>query len=490
MDNPNSSHKKAAAKPTAKERANNKPQSRQDKSDEHIRVGTRIRISGGFGIVVKVVNKLGEHQALKLPKLTTGKKAIKQEIDILASAGKHQRLVEFQGVIKTEYGTGLMFELLLPRTLGALMDKRMRITEAEVRWFIPKIAEGIQYLNSKGLAHCDLKPGNILLASDMTPKLADLGLSERLGPGAKDVCGFRGTPGYVAPEVFKKGTPHTFKMDIFSLGVIVCMMLKGGRPNLTDRTKAYEERLAPLLDDKALSQPAVKLLERLLAFNPKKRMRVDDIENDTFFTSGFCPVKLSQEAFDQVPDFLLLGKHIHDDDNSESDKAHERPKFKKFRTQPPPAIGARDGGEAWKGSEVKNDGEFKEGNEVKNDSSANEDGQGKDKDAVENQLPVPKGRATGVKSILAEIPRAEQSVSKRSATGVESASAENKRADHAVTKKANTTETVEQQRQEYEERERADKEVIRAGYGDVDDECVDMALLVYSATPDGEKASP
>jgi serine/threonine protein kinase len=59
------------------------------------------------------------------------------------------------------------------------------LTEAEVRWFIPKIAEGIQYLNSKGLGHCDLKPANILLAADMTPKLADLGLSEKLGPGDK-----------------------------------------------------------------------------------------------------------------------------------------------------------------------------------------------------------------------------------------------------------------------------------------------------------------
>ncbi|KAK3818087.1 MAG: kinase-like domain-containing protein [Linnemannia gamsii] len=479
MDNPSRGHKKVA-KPLAHEHANSKLQTHQDqvKSTEQIKAVIKHPLftdqdtgdkytnqgflgMGGYGIVVKVVNNLGEYRAMKVPKPTTRASAIKQEIDMLILAGKHRRLVEFQGAANTEYGTSLMFELLLPKTLSSLMKTRVVLSEPEVRWFIPKIAEGINHLNSQGLGHCDLKPGNILLASDMTPKLADLGLSARLSPGAKKVWG---TPGYVAPEVF--GTSLTIQMDIFSLGIIVFMMLKGHNPKLTDETQAYETRLAPLLDDQALSQLAVKLLERLLAFDPKKRMKVDEIKDDPFFTSGVCPNELSQEAFNRVPNFPLLGKHIQDDDDDENDEddddaresceAHGRPKFKKFRAQPPPATGAKDEGEAWRDNEAKN------GSKVKDDSSANEDGQCKDEGAAENQMSVPKKNTTGVESLLADIQRTVQS----------------------SLKKANSAEIVKQQRQEYEERKRADKEAIRAGYGDVDDEFVDMAVLVYSATPD------
>ncbi|KAG0377357.1 hypothetical protein BGX24_006275 [Mortierella sp. AD032] len=456
MNNPSRGHKKVA-KPPAHEHANSKLQTHQDqeKSTEQIK--------GGYGIVVKVVNNLGEYRAMKVPKPTTGASAIKQEIDMLILAGKHKRLVEFQGTANTEYGTSLMFELLLPKTLSSMMKTRVALSEPEVRWFIPKIAEGIKHLNSKGLGHCDLKPGNILLASDMTPKLADLGLSARLGPGAKKVWG---TPGYAAPEVFKKGTSLTIQMDIFSLGIIVFMMLKGHNPKLTDETQAYEKRLAPLLDDQALSRNAVKLLEWLLAFDPKRRMKVGEIKDDPFFTSGVCPNELSQEAFNRVPNFPLLGKHIQDDDDDENDEedddasesceAHGRPNFKKFKAQPTPATGAKDEGKAWRDNEVKN------GSKVKDDSSANEDGQCKDGGAAENQISIPKKSATGVESVPAVIQSAEQSASN----------------------KANSAEIVKKQRQEYEERKRADKEVIRAGYGDVDDEFVDMAVFVYSATPD------
>lgn len=40
------------------------------------------------------------------------------------------------------------------------------------------ICEGISYLHQIGLVHCDLKPHNILLSYDYTPKLADLGISK------------------------------------------------------------------------------------------------------------------------------------------------------------------------------------------------------------------------------------------------------------------------------------------------------------------------
>jgi serine/threonine protein kinase len=46
--------------------------------------------------------------------------------------------------------------------------------------------------------------------------------------------GLVGTPYYRAPELFQRDVPHTFKIDIFSLGIIAYTMLKGCNPRLTD----------------------------------------------------------------------------------------------------------------------------------------------------------------------------------------------------------------------------------------------------------------
>lgn len=72
------------------------------------------------------------------------------------------------------------------------------------------------------VAHCDLKPPNILISKTMVPKLADFGLSVQGGKAMTD----RGTKGYSAPEVFnsKKTLPQGidyYKADCWSLGVIL-----------------------------------------------------------------------------------------------------------------------------------------------------------------------------------------------------------------------------------------------------------------------------
>ncbi|KAF9133972.1 hypothetical protein BGW39_008459 [Mortierella sp. 14UC] len=468
MADPNKRPEHKGYQHQAREGANKKPQTHKQKVDENVKAiihhslfidqDTGLRYMnrgflgmGGFGIVLRVVSNLGAHQAMKVPRPMIRARAVKREVDMLTLAGKHERLVDFQGITKTEIGTCLLFELLLPKSLATLMHNRGALSEAEVRWFIPKIAEGIQYLNSKGLGHCDLKPANILLAADMTPKLADLGLSERLGPGEKKLSGLVGTPFFRAPELFQNDVPHTFKMGLFSLGVIACMMIKGSNPRLTDETQAHEVRLAPLLTDKTLIQPALKLLGRLLAFDPKKRMEVADIKSHTFFTSGFCPGELSQDALHGAPVFVLLGKHSHDDDrddraHNESVETEERPKFKKFRSEPLAPTSNHGEGQA-----VMN-------GEVKKSLSVVEAG-------TEEKLTV---------------------ASKKSGTVAEAAPAEVHCAQQPVLKEETSAEIVERQRQEYEDRKKAEKAAFRAEYDDVDDEYVDMAALVYSTTPESE----
>ena len=71
--------------------------------------------------------------------------------------------------------------------------------------------------------HRDIKPDNILIQSvenksQYEVKLADLGLSAITPHG--ELLNFKcGSPGYIAPEVFK-GSGYSYKADIFSLGAV------------------------------------------------------------------------------------------------------------------------------------------------------------------------------------------------------------------------------------------------------------------------------
>ncbi|KAK3818092.1 MAG: kinase-like domain-containing protein [Linnemannia gamsii] len=317
-----------------------------------------------------VVDGRGESHALKVPKPDIPPRMVKREIALLKHAGKNEHLVEFKKALNTEIGTCLLFELLLPKTLGSLMTSRVTLTEPEVRWFILKIAEGIKHLNSRGLAHCDLKPANILIAYDMTPKLSDLGNAEYLGSEAEQRCGFTGTPGYVAPEVVLR-EQHTFKMDMFSLGIIVSMMLNGYNPELTDRFNVHKVKLAALLTNTTLSLSAKGLLKELLHFNVKERLNVGDLAEHEFFSSGLCLRKLDQKAFDEEPLLDVLGKHSHDENYKDHNEVNtgeveERPMFKKLRSQPraaPIGINAKD--EALQETKCMNDGLVDESKSVK-----------------------------------------------------------------------------------------------------------------------------
>ena len=99
------------------------------------------------------------------------------------------------------------------------------------------VARAIHYAHQRGILHRDLKPSNILLSSEGTPYIADLGLAKRLSrnDSLTQPESILGTPGYMAPEqaTAKCGQVST-AADIYSLGAILYEILTGRPPHHAD----------------------------------------------------------------------------------------------------------------------------------------------------------------------------------------------------------------------------------------------------------------
>ena len=118
---------------------------------------------------------------------------------------------------------------------GSLADRLKiagRMPPAELVPTVAAVSEGLAELHRNGLIHRDVKPANILFASDR-PKLADFGIAWSEGPREGDPLTLPGsTPGtvpYLAPEI-AAGEPPSAASDVYALGVTVFQSLTGQYP--------------------------------------------------------------------------------------------------------------------------------------------------------------------------------------------------------------------------------------------------------------------
>ena len=100
------------------------------------------------------------------------------------------------------------------------------------RLFLSQMLDALEYLHSEaGVVHRDLKLENILIDSKLTFKLIDLGLSD--SGDLRRVKGAVGSPSYVAPEILQESIYDGCKVDLFSMGVLVFIMVQGKFPHGT-----------------------------------------------------------------------------------------------------------------------------------------------------------------------------------------------------------------------------------------------------------------
>jgi serine/threonine-protein kinase len=119
--------------------------------------------------------------------------------------------------------------------LATVLRRDGRLAEPQALQIGRDIARALGYAHRAGLLHRDVKPGNILLAADHTPKLADLGLArettqDQAGTDVTQAGTALGTPDYMAPEQVRGESALDGRCDVYGLGATLYHMLTGAPP--------------------------------------------------------------------------------------------------------------------------------------------------------------------------------------------------------------------------------------------------------------------
>ncbi|KJA21464.1 hypothetical protein HYPSUDRAFT_42114 [Hypholoma sublateritium FD-334 SS-4] len=193
--------------------------------------------------------------------------------------------------------------------------RTQELSDDHCQYFIYQTLRALKALHSADVLHRDLKPSNLLLNSNCDLKVCDFGLarSARPPPDADDTSTFMteyvATRWYRAPEVMLTFKEYTRAIDVWSVGCIMAEMLSGrplfpgrdyhhqlsliletlGTPSIDDfyainsqRSREYIRAL-PFRRKKSFAQMfpaanplAIDLMEKCLAFSPKKRLDVSE----------------------------------------------------------------------------------------------------------------------------------------------------------------------------------------------------------------------
>merc|ERR1712013_969293 len=287
-------------------------------------VQTCVNIYTEVEYAVKIIDKVPGHSRARVFK----------EIDLFHHCQGHKNIIQLIEYFEESDKFYLIFEKVSGGQLLDHIQTRKFFTEQEAAYIIRDVASALEFLHSKGIAHHDLKPENVLCVyrDRLTPvKLCDfdLGSTPRFHSGG----GSQSTPllmtpvgsaEFMAPEIveaFIEDTEDDFnydkRCDLWSLGVMMYILLSGYPPfsGWCDRKCAWADggqcddcQLQlfknteqgkfefPDKDWSHISAQAKDLIKRLLVKNAKQRLSARDVLRHEWLNNNNNNVTLSTPA--------------------------------------------------------------------------------------------------------------------------------------------------------------------------------------------------
>uniref|UniRef100_A0A0D6R235 Mitogen-activated protein kinase n=1 Tax=Araucaria cunninghamii TaxID=56994 RepID=A0A0D6R235_ARACU len=272
---------------------------------------------GAYGIVCSAQNtetneKIAIKKIINVFENTTDAQRTLREIRLLRQI-RHDNIVAMKDIMKpseryTFNDVYVVFELM-DTDLHQIIRSSQPLTDDHCQYFIYQLLRGLKYLHSANILHRDLKPNNLLLNANCDLKICDFGLARTGSEKGQFMTEYVVTRWYRAPELLLSCDEYDASIDIWSVGCIfaellgrkpifpgrdylnqlMCIIDVIGSPDDSDlefiqSEKAYTYiKSLPFKPRTSLQRlysranpVAINLLDRMLCFDPHKRITVTE----------------------------------------------------------------------------------------------------------------------------------------------------------------------------------------------------------------------
>lgn len=232
---------------------------------------------GGMGSVwLAEDTKLdGRKVAIKmLPSiLVSNKRAYRQVKDeaLVSLKLSHPNIVSVRSFEEDNGNPFLVMDYIDGKTLDDYLADKGKLSEDETVKLLKPIADALDYAHSQGVVHRDVKPGNVMIATDGHPYILDFGIAREVQETMTRVTGklSSGTLMYMSPEQLHGAAPKP-PQDIYSFAALVYECLMGTPPFVRGQIEYQIEhdKPEPLDEHIAICSQVMAGLEKSAAERP------------------------------------------------------------------------------------------------------------------------------------------------------------------------------------------------------------------------------
>ncbi len=223
---------------------------------------------------------------------------------------RHPHIVQFLGIMFTPSSrVPLLLMERLHTSLGCLLENVPGIFLAMKRSFLHDVSRGLLFLHSHNppIVHRDVTAANILLNSDMSAKIADLGVARMLNiplvGNPKSLTQAPGTLVYMPPEALELDPMYDASLDVFSFGNVAMFTLTQEFPQLKAPTYCSGGVTHARTELERRSDHIRQIMQSLGEQHPLTRLTVQCLKNNPYERPPMEAVTLQLEDMKgQIPD--------------------------------------------------------------------------------------------------------------------------------------------------------------------------------------------